>query len=61
MTEMTNAIGQPIGEPVLDWQPAPRPPRVAMEGRYCRVEPVDVGRHGSDLFAAFRADEEGRN
>ena len=32
-----------------------------MEGRYCRVEPIDVDRHGHDLFIAFRRDETNRN
>jgi RimJ/RimL family protein N-acetyltransferase len=32
-----------------------------MEGRWCRVEPLDVARHGAELFAAYGADAEGRN
>ncbi|MEM9626707.1 MAG: GNAT family protein [Pseudomonadota bacterium] len=56
-----NALDQPIGEPVPDWQPVPRPPRMAMEGRFCRVEPIDADRHGQDLFDAFRRDEANRN
>jgi RimJ/RimL family protein N-acetyltransferase len=55
-----NEFGQPIGFAVPDWTPPPRPPREAMAGRYCRVEPVDQARHGADLFAANRADTEGR-
>ncbi len=44
-----------------DWKPVPRPPREAMQGRYCRVEPVDPARHAQDLFHANRADPSGRN
>jgi RimJ/RimL family protein N-acetyltransferase len=31
-----------------------------MEGRYCRIEPLDPARHAEDLFAAFTEDREGR-
>ncbi|HEX7966759.1 MAG TPA: GNAT family protein [Stellaceae bacterium] len=61
MTQHFNALGQPIGFPLIGWQPRPRPPRSAMEGRYCRVEPVDPGRHAAELHAANREDAEGRN
>lgn len=52
----TNALDQPIGEPVSDWQPLAPPPRTPMEGRFCGIEPLDVDRHGSDLFAALHTD-----
>jgi RimJ/RimL family protein N-acetyltransferase len=32
-----------------------------MEGRYCRVEPVDPARDAADLYAAYTLDQEGRN
>lgn len=57
----TTALGQPIGAPVTGWTPRPRPPRTAMEGRLCRVEPVEPARHAADLFAANSLDTEGRN
>ncbi|GAB4370797.1 MAG: GNAT family protein [Kiloniellaceae bacterium] len=57
----TTALGQPIGAPVAGWTPRPRPPRKPMEGRLCRVEPLDPARHSADLFAANGADTEGRN
>lgn len=60
MRTRRNRLGQPIGEPVPDWQPVPRPPRRAMEGRWCRVEPLELRRHAGDLFAAYREDTEGR-
>ncbi len=37
------------------WQPRPRPARVVLEGRFCRLEPLDAGRHGDALFAASMA------
>ena len=60
MTTRTNPLGQPIGEPLPDWTPAERPPRSAMEGRYCRVEPLDPAAHAADLLAAYSEDREGR-
>ena len=55
-----NQLGQPIGEPVPDWIPVSLPPRHVMEGRFCRVEPIDVDRHASGLFAAFAKDDDNR-
>ena len=33
-----------------DWQPRPRPARITLEGRYCRLEPLDQKRHSEDLL-----------
>ena len=38
-----------------NWTPRPRPARAAIEGRYCRLEPLDPKRHGDHLFAASMA------
>jgi RimJ/RimL family protein N-acetyltransferase len=57
----TNTLGQPVGFPVPDWKAPPMPPREAMTGRYCRVEPIDPARHAADLFAASALDPTGRN
>lgn len=56
-----NHLGQPIGEPLPGWTPRPLPPRRPMEGRWCRVEPLDPERHAESLFAANAEDREGRN
>ncbi len=61
MTQHLNHLGQPIGPALPDWKPRPRPPRTAMEGRFCRIEPIDPGRHAADLFAANSDDRDGRN
>ena len=37
------------------WTPRPRPERQTLEGRFVRLEPLDPGRHGDDLFAASAA------
>ena len=47
-------LGQMVGAPVPDWTPPPHPPRTALEGRYCRIEPLDPALHADELFAANR-------
>jgi RimJ/RimL family protein N-acetyltransferase len=55
-----NYLGQPIGFEVPGWVPPPPPPREAMQGRYCRVEPLDIDRHIAELYEANARDREGR-
>lgn len=55
-----NTLGQPIGFALPGWTPRPAPPRAAMEGSHCRVEPIDPDRHAGSLHAANRQDAEGR-
>ena len=47
MTPRVNELGLPIGAEVPGWTPRRPPPRAAMEGRYCRVEPLDPARHAA--------------
>lgn len=56
-----NELGQPIGFPVPGWKAPPHPPRSPMEGRYCRVEPIEPSRHAEDLHRANSLDPSGRN
>ncbi len=56
-----NELGQPIGAPLPGWVGRPRPPREAMQGLWCSVEPLDAEAHAADLFAAKSLDPEGRN
>lgn len=53
--------GRPIGRAMPEWNGAAPPPRTALEGRYCRLEPIDPARHADDLFEAFSLDESGAN
>jgi RimJ/RimL family protein N-acetyltransferase len=55
-----NEYDQPIGDAVLGWSPRLLPPRANIEGRHCRLEPVDAQRHGPDLFAAITSAPDGR-
>lgn len=47
----------PSGEPVSPLPPGIWPARVAHEGKYVRVEPLDIRVHAEDLYAATHADE----
>ena len=60
MAEYRNHLGQPVGAPVAGWSARPRPPRTAMAGRFCTVEPLDPERHAAPLFAAYAEDTAGR-
>lgn len=60
MNRNVNQLGQPVGSPVEHWTPRSRPPRTAMEGRFCRVVPLDIGQHAGDLYHAFSEDMGGR-
>jgi RimJ/RimL family protein N-acetyltransferase len=50
-----------VGRSLPGWSPCPSPPRTPMEGRFCRLEPLDPARHAQDLFAANQHDTDGRN
>jgi len=60
MPEEINKLGQPIGKALPDWTPRQAPPRDVMEGRFCRVEPLDPAVHAEALFAAFTEDRDNR-
>jgi RimJ/RimL family protein N-acetyltransferase len=60
MTSSVNDFGQPIGFPVANWKTPLRPTPEAMVGRFCRVEPISVEKHASELFEAFSIDAENR-
>lgn len=61
MSPTVNALGQPVGEALPHWKVPPTPPREPMEGRYCRLEPLDPNRHAEDLFAADSIEKDGRS
>jgi RimJ/RimL family protein N-acetyltransferase len=53
-----NEHGQPIGWPLADWTAASLPTRDAMDGRLCRVVPIDL-RYAADLHDANSRDRDG--
>lgn len=56
-----NALGQPVGFALENWQPPPFIPHEVLNGRFCRLEPLDVARHAEGLYAANSLDTDGRS
>jgi len=56
----TNKLDQRVADLVPGWSPRLVPPPQPIPGRWCRLEPLDAGRHSADLFAANWHDETGQ-
>jgi RimJ/RimL family protein N-acetyltransferase len=54
---MDDAVLEAELGPNLHWQPARMPQRAVLSGRYVRLEPLDVEKHTSPLFAAQAGDD----
>jgi RimJ/RimL family protein N-acetyltransferase len=61
MSLEVNAVNQRLGFPVDGWTPPARPAREILEGRMCRLEPLNPACHGADLHAANLLDTDHRN
>lgn len=61
MNTMINTYSQPIGAAMPEWTARPRPQRICLEGRHCRLEPLDPARHAADLYAAHSQAADGRD
>lgn len=48
-----NQHGQIVNDIVPDWKGARVLTRTPLNGRFCRLEPLDAHRHASDLFEAY--------
>ncbi|MDX6018774.1 GNAT family protein [Scandinavium sp. V105_16] len=48
-----NEYGQTVGDPMPDWQGADLLARKVLQGRCCRLEPLNAQRHAPDLFDAY--------
>lgn len=55
MTRACNAYGQPVGPDIGHWQPPSGPDTECLEGRFCRLEPLDAKRHAEALWQAWQA------
>jgi len=54
-------VSLPTGAALPNWTPRPRPPQTPMEGRFCRLEPLDPAEHARELFEANSLDRDNRN
>ena len=57
----TNPFGQPVGEALAHWRPPLHPQGLVLEGRFARLEPLDVDRHAASLHAANALAADARN
>lgn len=56
-----NQFGQPVGEPLTDWQTAKRPTGEMLEGRFCQLKRLEPQRDHAALFHAFQQAPDGRD
>ncbi|WIM53211.1 GNAT family protein [Pantoea anthophila] len=61
MSQHSNQYGQPVGQPLPDWQPRPLPQHQVFTGQSCRLEPFSATRHGEALSDAWALAEDGRD
>ena len=61
MSGHTNSLNQPIGMPLESWQACQHPKGSSMQGRLCRLEPVNPDAHVQDLYDAYALDLKNRN
>jgi len=59
-TQRLNEFGQHVGRDLPGWNAPPFPPHQALEGRYCRLEPLNAARHAREIFDAQAADATGQ-
>lgn len=55
-----NHLGQSVRLKVPNWSKRLLPPQEPIEGRYCRIGPLDPDLHASDLYLANSEDKDGR-
>ncbi|SCU77387.1 LADA_0A00188g1_1 [Lachancea dasiensis] len=48
-----NSYGQIIGDALPNWQVCTFPERKTLRGKFCRLEPLKVEKHGRNLFSSF--------
>jgi RimJ/RimL family protein N-acetyltransferase len=59
-TAQVNEFGQPIGDSLPGWTPPPEPPKTAVHGRFCSVQPLTQA-DAPALWDAYQRDADGRN
>ena len=50
-------IDRPVGALVSNWSTSPAPKHMTLEGRYCRLEPLNAEKHAALLFNAFEGQD----
>lgn len=61
VNDKENQLAQPTDFAVPNWSACASPSCLALNGRYCRIELLNVERHAADLYEANSSDACGRN
>lgn len=56
-----NEFDQILGPSIDNWLPAKKPDNAIMQGQYCILEPIDIGRHAASLFNALSFENQGES
>ncbi len=56
-----NQYGQPVGEPLPQWLARERPKDIVLNGKFCRLVPLEAERDFAALFNAFQQAPDGRD
>lgn len=54
-----NQFNQPIGHPLPNWKPCPRPPHTPLHGRYCTLAPLNIPTHSKPLYVSLMTNNRG--
>jgi RimJ/RimL family protein N-acetyltransferase len=53
---IASTVNKPVGVSLPNWKPPPAPRREAIEGHWCRLEPLDPELHAEEIFEAVASD-----
>lgn len=56
-----NVFGQVIGSPLENWQPAKKPGKTTLQGKYGILEPINLAKHAAALFTALQFENSGES
>lgn len=56
-----NKFDQMVGDIVRDWKPCERPRKKIMQGKYGRLELLDIQKHSAELFEALTFENKGES
>ncbi len=60
MSKHSNELNQPVGFPLEEWEACVHPPHSVMNGKFCRLEPLEP-HHAEPLHEAYTQAKDGRN
>ncbi|SCU84080.1 LAFA_0D07954g1_1 [Lachancea sp. 'fantastica'] len=55
-----NTYGQAVGDALPNWHPRSLPEKTTLKGKSCRLEPLELEKHGKQLYEAYSKAEDDR-